>query len=58
MIIKCFINWNKPMWKRRVDPFCSFTIHNLLRQVINHRGEFDNTALAQQPTDQDERSVY
>src|SRR3712207_682161 len=32
------------------------TIHDLLRQVINHRGEFDNTALAQQLIDQDERS--
>lgn len=34
------------------------TIHDLLRQVINHRGEFDNNALAQQLIDQDERSVY
>ena len=34
------------------------TIHDLLRQVINNRGEFDSTALAQQLIDQDERGVY
>ncbi len=34
------------------------TIHDLLRQVINYRGEFDDNALAQQLIDQDERSVY
>jgi CBS domain-containing protein len=34
------------------------TIHDLLRQVINYRGEFNNTALAQQLIDQDEQSVY
>lgn len=34
------------------------TIHDLLRQVINYRGEFDNTALAEQLIDQDERNVY
>lgn len=34
------------------------TIHDLLRQVINYRGEFDDTALAHQLIDQDERSVY
>jgi predicted transcriptional regulator len=34
------------------------TIHDLLRQVINYRGEFNNTTLAQQLIDQDERSVY
>jgi CBS domain-containing protein len=34
------------------------TIHDLLRQVINFKGEFDNDALAHQLIDQDERSVY
>jgi CBS domain-containing protein len=34
------------------------TIHDLLRQVINYRGEFDDSALAHQLIDQDERSVY
>jgi len=34
------------------------TIHDLLRQVINYRGEFDSNALAHQLIDQDERSVY
>lgn len=34
------------------------TIHDLLRQVINNRGEFNNAALAHQLIDQDERSVY
>lgn len=34
------------------------TIHDLLRQVINYKGEFDTTALAHQLIDQDERSVY
>jgi CBS domain-containing protein len=34
------------------------TIHDLLRQVINNRGEFDNDALAHQLIDHDERGVY
>lgn len=34
------------------------TIHDLLRQVINYKGEFDGTALAHQLIDNDERSVY
>lgn len=34
------------------------TIHDLLRQVINNRGEFNDGALAHQLIDQDERSVY
>jgi len=34
------------------------TIHDLLRQVINYKGEFDDTALAHQLIDNDERSVY
>src|SRR6476661_4047211 len=34
------------------------TIHDLLRQVINYKGEFDTTALAHQLIDNDERSVY
>lgn len=34
------------------------TIHDLLRQVINHKGEFDDDALAHQLIDQDERGVY
>lgn len=34
------------------------TIHDLLRQVINYKGEFDYNLLAHQLIDQDERSVY
>lgn len=34
------------------------TIHDLLRQVINNKGEFDNAALAHQLIDQDEKGVY
>lgn len=34
------------------------TIHDLLRQVINYKGEFDNDALAHQLIDQDEKGVY
>jgi predicted transcriptional regulator len=34
------------------------TIHDLLRQVINNRGEFNNDALAHQLIDHDERGVY
>jgi len=34
------------------------TIHDLLRQVLNYKGEFNNAALANQLIDNDERSVY
>ena len=34
------------------------TIHDLLRQVINYKGDFNNDALAHQLIDQDERGIY
>src|SRR5215218_11436964 len=34
------------------------TIHDLLRQVINYKGEFDYDAMAHQLIDNDERGVY
>ena len=56
------INLHKTRYLLACDPQENvvgiITIHDLLRQVINHQGMFDSQSLATQLIDQDERGVY